>query len=111
MKSRTIGTIMGLTALLGGCDENQEKVLYICDAGGIQVRAVYHQRRLGDKVYTPTESHYHPTLKFYKDNKIIASVKLELTPNDNWIQCDNGQKLNLELGSKDVYFSNSEVNK
>ena len=41
MKQTTIGAIMSLTALLGGCDDNKEIELAGCDVGGLQARAIY----------------------------------------------------------------------
>ncbi len=94
-----MGAIMGLTALLSGCDENQEKVLAACDMAGVQVRAVYHQRH-GEFDYV--------TLDFYKENKIVASVIPFRSEYPNWVQYDDGRKLNLSSGDPNAYFSSEK---
>lgn len=101
MKPTKISAIMGLTALLNGCDENQQRELAACDVGGLQARAVYQER------YDELD---HITLNFYKDNKLVASVQPYLRGGvtKSWIQCDDGRRLHFESGNQKVYFSSEK---
>lgn len=98
-----MGALISLTTLLSGCDENKDIELAGCDMGGLQVRAVYHQQ-YGEVDFT--------TLDLYKDGKMVGS----LNPRRNnrtyeWVQCDDGRKLNFRPGNPIVYFSPSPEKK
>ena len=101
MKSTRISAIIGLTALLNGCDENRQKELAACDVGGLQARAVYRER------YDELD---HVTLNLYKDNKLVASIQPYLRGGvtNSWIQCDDGRLLHFEPGNQKVYFSSEK---
>jgi len=92
MKQTTMGALIGLTSLLGGCDENKEIKLVGCDVGGLRVQATYHQKS-GKVDYT--------TLDLYKDGKIVGSVVPKMR---DWVQCDDGGKLNVTSGIPKVYY-------
>ncbi|MBI3290841.1 hypothetical protein HYZ76_01000, partial [Candidatus Falkowbacteria bacterium] len=82
MKLTTFGAVIGLTSLLGGCDNNKEIELAACDVGGLQARAIYHQQFVGVD-YT--------TLDLYKDGKIVGSLSPRMDNGTyDWVQCDDG---------------------
>ena len=107
MKSTTMGAIFGLTALVTGCEENKESELANCNVGdGLQVQVIYHQ--VSGEID-------HITVDLYKEGKIIGSLSLPKRINHDsseWIQCEDGRKLNFRSGSTYVYFSTApEKNK
>lgn len=92
MKYKTIGAFLGLTALVSGCDNNEERELAACDVGGVQVRAVYHK----------VVGHDYISFDFYRGGEITGS----LGPiKSGWVQCDDGRKLSRVYGNYEVYFT------
>ncbi len=81
--SLLIGAALGLSTLLGGCDDNTTRVVEVCDHGSLQLKAVYHEVSMGLD---------YLTVDFYLNGQQIASVATGDGEHDakgkaTWINC------------------------
>lgn len=92
--SNLIGMAVGLSTLLGGCDDNTTRVVEVCNNGPLQVQAVYHEVSMGRD---------YLTVDLYENGQLVGSVatsdsELDAKGKETWLKC--GNEGNLYVGSQ-----------